>query len=91
VRDRRRAGEHRHQPGGEGAAAERDDLRSAQRPRYLTFRDANASDLLDALDFRRPPAFLEPPVLPAPGIAPTGCIEGDPGPIPPPGSVIAGR
>ena len=56
----------------------------------LTNRDANASNLLDALDFRRP-AFLVPPVLPAPGIAPTGCIEGDPGPIPPPGSVIAGR
>ena len=57
----------------------------------LTYRDANASNLLDSLDFRRPPAFLEPPLLPAPGIAPTGCIEGDPGPIPPPGSVITGR
>jgi phospholipase C len=55
----------------------------------LTYRDANASNLLDSLDFRRP-AFLVPPVLPAPGIAPTGCV-GDPGPIPPPGSVIAGR
>ena len=33
----------------------------------LTYRDANADNLLDCLDFRRPPAFLEPPTLPAPG------------------------
>jgi phospholipase C len=56
----------------------------------LTYRDANADDLLDCLDFRRPPAFLEPPPLPAPGLvaAPTGCTPGDPGgPIPPPDAV----
>ena len=54
----------------------------------LTYRDANASNLLDVLDLRRPPAFLEPPVLPATGAAPSGCIEGNPGPIPPPEAVI---
>jgi phospholipase C len=54
----------------------------------LTYRDANASNLLDALDFHHPPAFLDPPVLPGPGIAPTGCVEGDPGTIPPPDAVI---
>ena len=31
----------------------------------MTYRDANASDLLDCLDLRRP-AFAEPPRLPAP-------------------------
>ena len=30
----------------------------------LTYRDANADDLLDCLDFTRKPAFLKPPVLP---------------------------
>src|SRR5262249_52687192 len=52
----------------------------------LTFRDANADDLFDCLDFRHPPAFLEPPVLPAPGrvARPDGCMRGDPGTIPPP-------
>lgn len=50
----------------------------------LTYRDANADDLLDCLDFRRPPAFLEPPTLAAPGAItnPSGCTPGDPGPIP---------
>ncbi len=55
----------------------------------LTYRDANADNLLDALDLdaRRPP-FLEPPVLPAPGLSATGgasaCTAGRPGgPIPP--------
>jgi len=32
----------------------------------LTARDAAAADLLDALDLDSPPAFLMPPVLPAP-------------------------
>jgi phospholipase C len=52
----------------------------------ITSRDANADDLLDCLDFVRPPAFLDPPVLPDPGLVanPTGCTPGDPGgPIPP--------
>ncbi len=49
----------------------------------LTYRDANASNLLDSLDLEGPPAFIDPPKLPAPG--PTGtCKPGNPGgPIPP--------
>ena len=38
----------------------------------LTRRDANASNLLDCFDFRRAPAFLEPPALAAPGLPATG-------------------
>ena len=38
----------------------------------LTRRDANASNLLDCLDLRNPPAFLEPPVLAAPGLPASG-------------------
>jgi phospholipase C len=57
----------------------------------LTYRDANASDLLDAVNFRRPPAFIDPPTLPSPGPSPSGCIEGSPGPIPPPDAVIPAR
>ena len=56
----------------------------------LTYRDANADTLLDCLDFRRPPAFLEPPTLPEPNVAthPARCTPGDPGgPIPPPDAV----
>ncbi|MGZ4692856.1 MAG: phospholipase C [Acidimicrobiales bacterium] len=40
----------------------------------LTRRDANATNLLDCLDFSRPPAFLEPPVLAAPGLPATGSL-----------------
>jgi phospholipase C len=52
----------------------------------LTFRDANADALMDCLDFRHPPAFLEPPALPAPALAGAAapCTPGDPGTIPPP-------
>jgi phospholipase C len=60
----------------------------------LTFRDANADDLHDCLDFLSPPAFLDPPALPAPALAavnPPACTPGDPGTIPPPGSVTPGR
>jgi phospholipase C len=35
----------------------------------LTARDAAAHSPLDALDFTRPPAFLEPPALPKPSLA----------------------
>jgi phospholipase C len=58
----------------------------------LTFRDANADNLLDSLDFRRP-AFREPPKLPEPGRTshPSACTAGDPGPIPPPGAVVPAR
>ena len=46
----------------------------------LTRRDANADNLLDCLDFHRPPAFLEPPTLAAPGLPATGsrCQPADP-------------
>jgi len=57
----------------------------------LTYRDANADDLLDSVDLRRRPAFLEPPTLPAPALAagPDTCTPGDPGgPIPPPEAVF---
>ena len=55
----------------------------------LTFRDANADDLLDCLDLRRPPAFLEPPELPQPALttSPSSCTPGNPGPLPPPDAV----
>jgi phospholipase C len=38
----------------------------------LTRRDANASNLLDCLDFHHPPAFRHPPKLAAPGLPATG-------------------
>jgi phospholipase C len=52
----------------------------------LTFRDANADNLLDSLDLEHRPAFLEPPMLPEPGLTtrPSQCTAGNPGPIPPP-------
>ena len=56
----------------------------------LTYRDANADDLFDCLDFVRPPAFLNPPTLPPPALAasnPPPCTPGDPGTIPPPDAV----
>jgi phospholipase C len=56
----------------------------------LTFRDANSDDLSDCLDFTNPPAFLNPPTLPAPALAaanPPACTPGDPGIIPPPEAV----
>ncbi len=37
----------------------------------LTYRDANADNLFDCFDFRRP-AFLDPPELPPPGLPPAG-------------------
>jgi phospholipase C len=54
----------------------------------LTYRDANASNLLDSLDLEGPPAFAEPPTLPAPGKAGL-CTPGKAGgPIPPSASVV---
>jgi phospholipase C len=53
----------------------------------LTYRDANADDLFDCLDFHHPPAFLNPPTLPAAALAaanPPACMTG---PIPPPDAV----
>lgn len=59
----------------------------------LTFRDANADDLFDCLDFDQP-AFLDPPELPPPALAASAsppCTPGDPGgPIPPPEAVTPG-
>jgi phospholipase C len=60
----------------------------------LTFRDANSDNLLDCLDFQHPPAFLEPPVLPEPGLTsrPSGCMPGNPGgPIPPSRALVRGE
>jgi phospholipase C len=55
----------------------------------LTFRDANANDLLDSLDLFAPPSFLTPPTLSAPAnpALGSGCMITGPGVIPPPGSV----
>ena len=59
----------------------------------LTFRDANAADLLDLLDLRRP-AFLRPPALAKPLLdtdpSALACDVSGPGTIPPPGSVTQG-
>jgi phospholipase C len=53
----------------------------------LTYRDANADNLFDFFDFTAPPAFLEPPTLPAAGS--DSCTPGDPGgPIPPSSAVV---
>jgi phospholipase C len=66
----------------------------------MTYRDANADNLLDSLDFKSKPAFLKPPKLPKPGLPasvaldPTAsttdaCTEGNPGgTIPPPESIV---
>jgi phospholipase C len=52
----------------------------------MTYRDANASNLLDFVDLRSPPAFRQPPVLPAPNdnAATEACLTTGPGQIPPP-------
>jgi phospholipase C len=54
----------------------------------LTYRDANADNLLDSIDFTHT-AFRTPPKLPEPGRTshPSQCKAGEPGPIPPPGAV----
>ena len=66
----------------------------------LTYRDANADNLLDSLDLTGKPAFLDPPTLPAPALPASAntmalaaandhCTEGNPGgPIPPPDAVV---
>ena len=61
----------------------------------LTFRDANADNLFDALDFANPPAFAEPPKLPPPALGlngplpPAACGGAGPGTIPPAGARTA--
>jgi len=56
----------------------------------MTYRDANAGNMLDLLDLRRP-AFLEPPRLARPLLetdpGALSCSTSGPGTIPPPGSV----
>ncbi len=54
----------------------------------MTYRDANADDLLDTLDLRAPPAFREPPTLAAAGATGT-CTPGTVGgPIAPADAVV---
>jgi phospholipase C len=57
----------------------------------LTRRDANASDLLDMVDFSAKPRFSEPPKMPAPAdpALRASCQTSGPGAIPPPGAVAA--
>ena len=56
----------------------------------MTYRDANASNMLHMLDLRRP-AFLNPPTLAQPLLttdpSALACSTSGPGTIPPPGSV----
>jgi phospholipase C len=56
----------------------------------MTYRDANARNMLDLLDLRRP-AFLNPPLLAQPLLVTNpsalACNTSGPGTIPPPGSV----
>ena len=57
----------------------------------MTLRDANAGNLLDMVDLRRRPAFLEPPQLAQPLLdtdpSALACSTSGPGVIPPPGSI----
>jgi phospholipase C len=55
----------------------------------MTYRDANASNLLDMVDLTAAPAFRDPPALPLPGLVtnPSTCSVTGAGQIPPPGSV----
>jgi phospholipase C len=55
----------------------------------LTRRDANASNLLDCLDLRGRPPFLDPPELAAPGLPATGSVC-EPDVPPPPTSAEVG-
>ena len=52
----------------------------------LTYRDANAADLMDFLDLSTP-AFMEPPTLAAPLSVGADCSPGQAGALPPVGSV----
>jgi phospholipase C len=42
----------------------------------LTYRDANASNMLDSIDLKGKPAFADPPRLPAPKDPSLGCASG---------------
>jgi phospholipase C len=57
----------------------------------LTRRDASASNLLDMIDLKAPPAFLDPPSLPSP-VDPSlraQCTVSGAGTIPPPSALSA--
>jgi phospholipase C len=56
----------------------------------LTFRDANADNLLDSLDLKAKP-FQNPPKLAAPGLTanPSACTPGQPGVVPPPSAITS--
>ncbi len=62
----------------------------------LTYRDAQADNLLDSVDLTSPPAFLTPPTLAAaidpgdPAASDAACAAIEPIPIPPPGYVTQG-
>jgi len=55
----------------------------------MTWRDANADNLLDMVDLAAAPAFAEPPTLPPPSLVthPSTCALTGPGQIPPPDAV----
>jgi len=55
----------------------------------MTYRDANASNLLDMVDLTAAPAFRDPPALPLPGQVtnPSTCTVTGAGTIPPPDAV----
>ncbi|MBV8982078.1 MAG: alkaline phosphatase family protein [Acidimicrobiia bacterium] len=55
----------------------------------MTYRDANASNLLDMVDLTSPPAFVEPPTLPLPALVtkPSACAVTGAGQIPPDSAV----
>jgi phospholipase C len=55
----------------------------------LTYRDANAANLLDSIDLVNPPAFLTPPTLAAPPdpASDDGCQTTGSGTIPPPSAI----
>ena len=57
----------------------------------LTRRDASASDLLDMIDLKAPPAFLDPPTLPKPAdpALRAQCTKTGAGTIPPPSALTA--
>jgi phospholipase C len=58
----------------------------------LTRRDANAHDVLDMVDLRSKPAFVNPPRLPDPAnpVQSYTCLPTGPGQIPPPSAVTNG-
>ena len=55
----------------------------------MTYRDANADNMLDSVDLHSPPAFLQPPALPAANdnAQTRACMASGPGQIPPAGAV----